>query len=160
MKKEIDLAGIFRHVVAILFLIIISVTCAQVVSRYVFNKSIVWSEELVRFLVIWMCMIGAAVSCYDDSHMMIDSFIVKLPRKAQFFVYTIRQLLITAFSIAASLASFKLIKAAWPTKSGALGISMGLWRAAGTVGLMLIAVYTVLRFIKDFNKFRREGKLS
>ena len=160
MKKENRLVSAFRHIIALQFLLIVTITCTQVIFRYVFNNSLVWSEELVRFLVIWMCMIGAAVSCYDDSHMMIDSFITNLGERIQFVMYTVRQLLIIVFSILASLSSFKLIEAAWSTKSGALGISMGLWRMSGTVGLLLVVIFTIMRYVKDFKRFKNHKFVS
>lgn len=154
MKKKLDWAIPIRHVVGIMFFIIIAVTCTQVICRYVFNNSLVWSEELVRFLVVWMCMIGAAIACFDDSHMTINTFLAKMPVKLQFSLYSLRQFAILAFCLMSSLSSFKLVRTAWNTTSGALGIPMGLWRAAGTVGLLLCALFTMLRYGEDLIKFK------
>ena len=37
------------------------VVIVQVFSRYIFNFSFVWAEELVRYLMIWMVMLGSAL---------------------------------------------------------------------------------------------------
>ena len=157
MKKSfltIDFAAPLRSIVGVMFLIIITVTCTQVVCRYVFNSPLIWSEELVRFIVIWMCMLGAAVSSFDDTHMMINTFIEKFPIPLQFAVYTVRQAMILVFSGYCSMSSLKLVKAASHTTSGALEIPMGLWRAAGTVGLILVFIFTIVRYIKDVIRFK------
>ena len=65
-KKPIDFALPLRHFVGILFFFVIAVTCLQVISRYVFNNPLIWSEESVRFMVVWMCMVGSAVSKAAD----------------------------------------------------------------------------------------------
>ncbi len=48
-KKPIDFALPLRHFVGIVFFFVIAVTCVQVISRYVFHYSLIWSEESVRF---------------------------------------------------------------------------------------------------------------
>lgn len=35
---------------------------AQVVARYVFNSSLVWSEEAIRLLYVWLVLIAAATA--------------------------------------------------------------------------------------------------
>lgn len=155
MKKKIDFAAPIRHFVGILFFFVIAVTCVQVISRYVFNRSLTWSEESVRFMVVWMCMVGSAVSNFDDSHMTINIIVEKFPVALQFVVYTIRQLLIVVFCAASSYASLPLLKAAGTQQLGALPIPGYAWRLAGTVGLAVMTVMTVLRWVYDLGRFRR-----
>lgn len=154
MEKNRDIAYLFRSLVGLLFLIIIVVTGLQVILRYVFNSSLVWSEELVRFLVIWMCMIAAAVHSFDDTHMVINSVIERFPVKIQFLFYTVRQILICVFSVSCAIASIKLLKAAAGTYSGALNISFAYWRGAGTAGLLLITFFTIIRYVQDIKRLK------
>lgn len=154
MKKSIDFAAPIRHFVGLTFFVVIAVTCLQVICRYVFNNSLVWSEELVRFLVVWMCLVGSAVSNYDDDHMVINIFVEKFPRPFQFVLYSLRQILILVFCVVCSYQSLPLLRAARGTASGALGISNSIWRLAGTVGLAVMALMTLLRWWNDFGRFR------
>ncbi len=155
MKRKIDLAAPIRHFVGITFFLVITVTCIQVICRYVFNNSLVWSEELVRFMVVWMCLVGSAVSNYDDDHMTINIIMEKLPRPVQFVMYTIRQLMIVVFCAASSYFSMPLLKAAGNTRLGAIPVPGYAWRLAGTVGLAIMAVMTILRWCEDLGRFRR-----
>ena len=155
MKKRIDFASPIRHFVGILFFCVIAVTCLQVICRYVFNSSLVWSEELVRFMVVWMCMVGSAVSNFAADHMTINIIVERFPRPLQFAVYTVRQILIIVFCVACSYGSIPLLKAAGATNLGALPLPGYAWRGAATVGLAVMAVMTVLRWVEDFGKFRR-----
>ncbi len=155
MKKKIDLAAPLRHLVGITFFIVIAVTCIQVICRYVFNNSLVWSEELVRFLVVWMCLVGSSVSNYDDDHMVINIIVERFNRPVQFVMYTVRQLMILVFCVVCSYESLPLLKAAGGASSGALPISNSVWRLAGTVGLLVMAVMTLLRWVEDLGRFRR-----
>lgn len=154
-KKPIDFALPLRHFVGIVFFFVIAVTCVQVISRYVFNYSLIWSEESVRFMVVWLCMVGSAVSNFDDDHMMINIIVEKFPRPMQFAVYTLRQLLIIAFCAGCAYASIPLLKAAGSDILGAIPVPAYAWRLAATVGLALQAVMTLLRWCYDFGRFRR-----
>lgn len=155
MKRKIDFAAPVRHFVGITFFLVITVTCIQVICRYVFNNSLVWSEELVRFMVVWMCLVGSAVSNYDDDHMTINIIMEKFPRPVQFVMYTIRQLMIVAFCAASSYYSIPLLKAAGSNRLGAIPVPGYAWRLAGTVGLAVMALMTVLRWFEDLGRFRR-----
>lgn len=44
----------------------------QVIMRYVFRSSLVWSEEVSRYLFIWMVFVGMSYGIKNGSHMRID----------------------------------------------------------------------------------------
>jgi TRAP-type C4-dicarboxylate transport system permease small subunit len=46
----------------------------QVISRYVLNAPSTFSEELLRFGVIWLSLIGAAYATGRSTHMAVDLF--------------------------------------------------------------------------------------
>lgn len=49
-----------------------------VFSRYVMGEQAKWSEELARFLLIWVALIGAAVAFGQKAHLGVDYFVGKL----------------------------------------------------------------------------------
>ncbi|MGJ8654668.1 MAG: TRAP transporter small permease [Opitutaceae bacterium] len=49
-----------------------------VFSRYVMGEQAKWSEELARFLLIWVALIGAAVAFGEKAHLGVDYFVGKL----------------------------------------------------------------------------------
>jgi TRAP-type C4-dicarboxylate transport system permease small subunit len=51
----------------------------QVVSRYVFNYTPSWSEELSRYLIVWTIFIGVAVGVRKNIHIGVDAFIRLAP---------------------------------------------------------------------------------
>lgn len=54
----------------------------QVVMRYIFENSLIWSEELVRWLFIWTIWVGIAHAFKLGQHIRITAFVGLLPVKA------------------------------------------------------------------------------
>ena len=45
----------------------------QIVLREVFGTGIIWADELVRLVVLWLAMMGAMAACREDRHIRIDA---------------------------------------------------------------------------------------
>jgi TRAP-type C4-dicarboxylate transport system permease small subunit len=59
---------------------ITAVTFAQVVSRYVVGDPIIWSEEVARYLFVWITLIGAAAGVRTHAHFGLDILRRYFPR--------------------------------------------------------------------------------
>ncbi|MGC3986299.1 MAG: TRAP transporter small permease subunit, partial [Pseudorhodoferax sp.] len=55
----------------------------NVVMRYAFNSGLTLSEELSRWLFVWMTFMGAVVALHERGHLGTDSLIARLPRVGQ-----------------------------------------------------------------------------
>jgi TRAP-type C4-dicarboxylate transport system permease small subunit len=80
---------------AVYFLLVVF----QVFFRYVLNRSLFWSEELVRFALIWSVMLGSAVVAYRGEHLRIDALDGLLPPAAQRVVTRLAQFLTFVFCL-------------------------------------------------------------
>jgi len=56
-----------------------AVTFAQVVTRYLLNNPLIWSEELARYLFVWVSMIGAALAIRHGGHFGLDLLLRRVP---------------------------------------------------------------------------------
>ena len=64
---------------AIFVVMVLQVTC-----RYLLGSPLVWSEELSRYLYIWVCYLGAPVALRRGNHIAITLFVDRLhPRVAR-----------------------------------------------------------------------------
>ena len=55
------------------------VVALQVLFRYGFNQSLFWSEELARYLLVWLSFLGASVAYRRKAHPGIDVLQKKMP---------------------------------------------------------------------------------
>ena len=54
------------------------IVAVQVFFRYVLNQSLFWSEELARFLLVWLTFFGASVAYYRKANPGIDILYAKM----------------------------------------------------------------------------------
>jgi len=59
------------------------VVAVQVFFRYALNNSLFWSEELARYLLVWLTFLGASVAYHRNIHPGIDIFYARMPTSIQ-----------------------------------------------------------------------------
>lgn len=70
----------------------------QVIMRYVFNASLSWSEELARYIFIWLIYIGISYGCKLRKHIKIDAALYFFPKKLQPYVVILGDVLFIVFA--------------------------------------------------------------
>jgi len=98
------------------------VTLIEVVRRYLFGLSFTWSEELVRYLLIWSTFIGGSLAYKKKAVVYFDLFINKLSFKKR----KLADIGINGFIIFISVVIFILGLRTLGTKTVQLQISPGL----------------------------------
>lgn len=71
---------------------------AQVVCRYLLGDSLIWSEELARYALVWSSMIGAAVAYRQGGHVAITNVVEQLPPMIRIASVRLVHLLILLFA--------------------------------------------------------------
>ncbi len=116
----------------------------QIVSRYVFKDPIIFSEEFLRYALIWMAVVGIAYGIGKSEHIALD-LIKNVPPKTQLMLALFTQatfILFAGFIMVAGGA--KAVSVAFNQVSPVLGISMGNVYLALPIGGVLSVVYSLL----------------
>ena len=81
--KRISHTGNFFAERSLLFLglTMAAVVISQVFCRYIFNHSLFWSEELARYLLVWLTFLGASVAYQRDMHPGVDFLYSRMPMR-------------------------------------------------------------------------------
>jgi len=121
--------------------------------RYVLKSSIIWTEEVARFSLVWLVLMAAGGAYYHGDHMVIDFVVLRFPKVFQKIVNWFK-LLLTLFilSLMIYLGFFNAIKI-WHMRTMALGIPKTIPLMSVPVGLSLLLVIIVLRTISS----RKQG---
>jgi len=121
----------------------------QVMLRYVFNFSFVWSEELIRYLMIWMVMLGSSLVQAGNEHVRIDFFPMLAGPRGRRVMETIFRLCTLVFLAILLIKGVKMVYFNRLFESSGLRISM-LWASlAIPLGALLMGVYTLRDLIRD-----------
>jgi TRAP-type C4-dicarboxylate transport system permease small subunit len=59
-------------VLVLLLAAMIALAVGQIVLRELFDTGIIWADELVKILVLWIAMLGSVAASRDDRHLRID----------------------------------------------------------------------------------------
>src|SRR5690625_4206629 len=109
MHHRRDYVYPFRILLGLTLFVIVAITIAQVIARFVFNSPLIWSDELARLLLVWLVFIGAAVVSYDDRHMSVDLFSERFSPLTKLIVSIILRILILVFLIITVQSSIELV---------------------------------------------------
>jgi TRAP-type C4-dicarboxylate transport system permease small subunit len=132
-------------------LLVLAETCilfAGVVSRYVFNSPIIWTDELANFLFLWLSMIGAVVALRHDGHMRLTTFVNWCAPKWDRWFGTVAELVVIVFVIEIIVPATAYLNVQASTELVPLHISDWYRVVALVVGAGLIATVALLRLLE------------
>lgn len=67
----------------VLLLVMIGLAGLLILLRNVFDSGLIWGDELLRILILWICLVGAVAASRDDNHINIDLLSRFLPPPVQ-----------------------------------------------------------------------------
>lgn len=119
----------------------------NVVLRICFNSGLTWSEELSRYLFVFVTYIGAISAMRANGHMIVDMLISKMNAKVQMIMYVTSQTLIAILMAILVHGSFKMVVQNTASRTAALGISYALLYSAGIITGVSIAIIAVTNIV-------------
>ncbi len=146
LVRILDLA--LDRVTVALLTILLLVVGAQIFARYVLNHSLFWSEELARYLFIYLVFLGAAIVLRRDGHIQVSFFVERFPLRLQHGVVILGDLLMLGFTGIVFTQSVHLAVMVWTVPTAALlipwtlvylGIALGM-------GAMVLVILDRLRW--------------
>ncbi len=111
---------ILDRVTLLLLTILLVVVGAQIFARYVLNHSLFWSEELARYLFIYLVFLGAAIVLRREGHIQVSFFVEKFPPLLRRGVAMLADTLLLAFVGIVLIQSVRLAILVWTVPTAAL----------------------------------------
>ncbi|HXP75786.1 MAG TPA: TRAP transporter large permease subunit [Stellaceae bacterium] len=133
---------------AVLVAVEVTVLLAGVVSRYVFNRPLTWSDELASILFLWLAMLGAVIALRRDEHMRLTTVVARIPKRWRNGFETVAALIVAVFVLEIILPAKAYFDIQWPITTPALEIHDGLRVAAIGVGALLMIVIALAKLIE------------
>src|SRR5713101_1195081 len=133
---------------AVLVSVEILVLLAGVVSRYVFNQPLTWTDELASILFLWLAMLGAVIALRRDEHMRLGVLVALAPPRWRGWLETLAAVVVAVFVLEIILPAYSYFDAQWMITTPALEIHDGYRVGAIAVGAVLMLLIAAARLIE------------
>ncbi len=145
LKKLSDLIyKIIGVLISLDLALIVVLSFAQIVSRYVFSFSISWAQELVTFLLVWLVFMGCCMGLRDNEVAALTIVVDKLSPTQKKLARITVQVLLIVFCVVGIGANREVIANMWNKKSSILRMNLGYVSLAFSVSNVIIIFNSIL----------------
>ncbi len=151
MQKIVDLVckGLSALMVLSLALMVVLVF-GNVFMRYAFNSGFTLSEELSRWLFVWMTFLGAVVALNDRTHLGTDTLVSRLGTGGKKFCLGLSYLIMIVLCGMVFWGSWLQTQVNLTSTSAVMEVSLGIFYASGAVfavlaiGILLVKLWRLI----------------
>ena len=147
-----EVARVANHLVdafaAIILACEVTVLLAGVISRYVFQHSLIWSDELASILFLWLAMIGSVIALRREEHMRLTIVLAKVAPTTRLRLESISMWVVTIFLMLMLAYSYEYTIDQMIVVTPALGLPDSVRTAALPAGALLMLIGEVARLYK------------
>ncbi|WP_338833220.1 Sialic acid TRAP transporter small permease protein SiaQ [Moorella humiferrea] len=126
----------------------VAVSFYQVIMRYVLKNAPSWSEELARYLFVWVVFLGAAIAFRNSSHLGLDYFVNLLPSGPRRVIRYVVGLLLVILLFKVTLEGFSVAELVKRQLSAAMRMPMNYAYLAIPVGSLLMLLEVLWSFFR------------
>lgn len=149
MFSRLLVRGMEWVLISILALMVVLVF-GNVVLRYGFNSGITFSEEVSRFLFVWMVFLGSVLMLRDNGHLGVHTFTKFLPLAGKKVCKLIGDILTLACCVLLSIGAWQVIGLNLANIAPISGIPLGVVYMACmlcSVGMGLLQIGSIIRLL-------------
>lgn len=146
--EDFALVSMFIAMVAIIF--------SQVIMRKVFNNSLSWSEELGKFLFVWISWLGISIGHRRREHIKITMVVEKLPYKAKKIVEALSELILIIICSIVIYYGILMIGIQVNIPYAGIKISTAWGYLSLVLGCFIFSLRAIVHLIQDLMSLRHE----
>ncbi|NLL61840.1 MAG: TRAP transporter small permease [Candidatus Atribacteria bacterium] len=127
----------------IILVVMVFTVFSQVIMRYIFQKPLMWSEELSRYLYAYLCFFGISISTYEKTHLDVTFLVKKFPKTIQHYLKIFSMLLMLLIFIIVSRNALLLPKVGGTIRAYSLGIPFWVLSISMVPGFIISSIYII-----------------
>lgn len=128
--------------------VMIVITLAQVVFRYLLQAPLTWSEELARYMFVYIVYLAAPIALHRGLHIGVDNVTVHLSRRVQHVLEILNDLVALGLVLVIGYASLEVLQANQLQFSPALSIRMSHVYVAIPLCMLAMAIVLVAKLVR------------
>lgn len=148
-EKILDI--VVRFIMAAAMLLLLIFGTYQIFTRWVLNNPSTFTDELLRYLLIWASMIGSAYCFYKDEHLALDLVKDRVKGKAALVLAVFIEVAILFFVIYVFVYGGWKLAANATNVSSVMRIPMGILYMIFPVSGVFIVLARVLKYVQIIN---------
>lgn len=148
---EEKLHWLLRGACFVLMAAMVAVIFVQVIARYALSDSLSWSEEVGRYLFVWMTFLGAALAVRNRLHVSLDMLVTRLPPGGQRICWVISYASMFVFTLILIYGGYAFVLRGSRQTSAALQMPMQYVYLVLPVSGLLILFYLFRNFFRDMS---------
>jgi TRAP-type C4-dicarboxylate transport system permease small subunit len=141
-------------IVAALVAAMVTAGFLQIANRFFLNVSLSWSEELQRYLHIWIVFLAIPIGYRRGAHLGMNMLLERLPPLAQRFLALLQELLWLVLALAIAGFATRIMEVAQNQTSSSLGVTMDRIYLAQVVGGVYLALTAARRLVTRLTSAR------
>lgn len=143
-RKLLDLLqSITEYLLFAMIAVMVVVVFAQVFCRFVLRASLPWSEELSRYVMVWISMLGASIGIRRKGHVGVEAIVMMLPGGLRKLASMVTTLIACCFFTGMIIFGVRICGIVAAQESPAMEISMAIPYGALVAGGLLMLLYSV-----------------
>lgn len=135
-------------VIAVCLAVMVVLVFGNVMLRYGFNSGITLSEELSRWLFVWMTFMGAIVALKEHGHLGTDMLVSRLGARGKKFCLGLSHLLMLFVCWLLLTGSFEQAKVNYGSTSAVMEVSMAWLYLPGILFAVLGGLMIAIEFVR------------
>ncbi|MEO8523227.1 MAG: TRAP transporter small permease [Caldimonas sp.] len=159
-KKKSALQKLLEHLLVLGMSVMGLMVLGNVILRYVFNSGLDISEEVSRFIFVWLTFIGGIVALKDGVHLGMDTVVRRLPRPARLLCYWLSHALMLWCCWLIWKGSWELTKNNLHNVAAVSGIPVAAMYGSGLVAAALMALILIGNLWRSLRGDIREEAVS
>lgn len=137
---------------------VLSIVFVNAFTRYAFNTSLIWGEEVVTGLIPWLAMVGLFLSARRRQMIRIEFFLTKLPVRMRSMVNAAGQLLCAAIFAYLAWVALDYVQIFGRDPTPYLGLPKGLSTSALVVGGVIVSLAFIAGLLRELASKRGDRK--
>jgi len=134
----------------------ILLAASQILMRNAFDTGFVWSDELLRLMVLWLAMIGTVVASRENRHIKIDVLSRFLPARARLMSQTLTALFASVVCGVIAWHALRFVRDSWEFGDVVLVTLPAWWfQAVIPLGFALVTYRYALRALWSIRVLRK-----
>lgn len=147
------LFSVIKWVIIIASVLMVVCMAYQVITRYLFHRGNVWSEELTRLLCIWTVLLGSAVAIREKGHLQIDALTNLFHGKKKNVIDAVIEIVVLIFIVIMIKYSIELCRSVGSATSAGLKVSKVYIYMVMPIGFGCMVLSSIEVIMKDIAAF-------